>query len=121
SRVVGQATRDAMIIAATSGLGAWAQWLKNPFLYELGSTTVSTSVWSAMQGMSTLDRGAYLWTTYGMRGFALGAKATGEFTKTIPEGLTPGAALLLVGLAESLDSFGNWLYSPHDKASPPKK
>ena len=65
SRCIGTLTRDAELILAVPNIGSWA---KNPFLYEVGSTTVPTEVYEAMNGLNAVAKGDYLLSNYGLRG-----------------------------------------------------
>jgi hypothetical protein len=100
SRCIGSLTRDAELTLAIPNIGAWA---KNPLLYEIGSTTVPTDVYEAMDGLNAIGRGNYLISNYGGVGtlqLNYEALITGEFANTVGTGLTPGGWLLLGGVAQ---------------------
>jgi len=104
SQGLGTFARDAALVAVIPNIGTWAQ---NPFLYELGSTTVPGDVYEAMDGLSAIERGSYLMSNYGLGGTAalnIEAAVTGEFGNTIGTGLTPGGWLLIGGIGQYIDS-----------------
>lgn len=100
SQTMGQVARDLLLIAAIPNL---TTWIRNPILYEIGSTTVPPRIWQVIQGMSVIDRGRYLWQVYGWRSLFLGARAPSQYFTTIWKGPTPGAWLGLLTLVEIVD------------------
>jgi RHS repeat-associated protein len=103
SRHIGGLTRDTMIAVAIPNIGTW---IKNPILYEIGSTTVSPRTWEAIQGMTVIDRGKYLANMANgnyWRAALEGLNNLGQFTTTVGTGLTPGANLLVLGAFEAVD------------------
>lgn len=103
SQTMGQVARDLLLIALIPNI---TTWIRNPFLYEVGSTTVPPRIWQAIQGMSVIDRGRYLWQVYGWRSLFFGASAPSQFWTTIWSGLTPGGWLGVLTLVEIADYFG---------------
>jgi hypothetical protein len=101
SQTLGQVSRDLLLIAIIPNISVW---IRNPFLYELGCTTVPARVWQVVGSMSVFERGRYLWQLYGWRAFFLGASEMSQFLSTIPKGGTPGAWLALLALVELFDS-----------------
>jgi RHS repeat-associated protein len=103
SRHIGGFTRDAMIAVSIPNIGTW---IKNPVMYEIGSTTVSQTTWNAIKGLDAINRGRYL--VNAANGSYLGASLNGlrnlgQFGTTIGTGLTPGGNLLMLGGFETVD------------------
>ena len=112
SQAAGGIARDAALAAVIPNIGAWA---KNPVMYELGSTTVPTTVYQGISHLSTAQKGVALveMNGGGLGGIARTALGTswkyvGEnLATTVGTGLTPGGYLSLdVGL-HALDSYTN--------------
>jgi hypothetical protein len=61
SQTMGELARDLLILAWVPSASAWRTWIRNPFWYEVGSTTVPASVWRVIEEMSVVERGKYLW------------------------------------------------------------
>ena len=108
SRHIGGFTRDAMLAVAVPNIGTW---IKNPVMYELGSTTVSPTTWNAIKGMDTVSRGKYLlaeagggvggWWKASVQGF----KNASQFGTTMKTGPTPGGGLGLIGIMHGTDAY----------------
>jgi len=82
-------------------------WVKNPAMYELGSTTVSPETWQVIKGLDTISRGKYLLKAADgnfLKASLQGFKNASQFKSTITTGLTPGANLLGIGALEAVDS-----------------
>jgi hypothetical protein len=109
SRSLGQVSRDLLLVAIIPNISVW---IRNPFLYELGCTTVPARVWQVVESMSVFERGRYLWQLYGWRAFFLGASEMSQFLSTIPKGGTPGAWLAILALTEFFDW---WWDTPLEK------
>jgi hypothetical protein len=61
SQIMGQVARDILLLTLSfRTMTTIATWCRNPFFYEIGSTTVPQSVWHIIQGMSVINRGRYL-------------------------------------------------------------
>lgn len=104
SRFFGGISRDAILMALIPNLNTWA---RNPFLYELGSTTVPARVWAEIETLSVFERGRWLWGNYGLTGFLW---PTTQFKKTIGYGVTPGGWILVVLGVHGADAGGlDWL------------
>lgn len=109
SATLGQVSRDILLFTLCFPTAkTLTTWCRNPILYEIGSTTVPPRVYSIIKEMSVLERGRYLLQTYGWRAPFLGAGAVREYLTTVPSGLTPGGALLLIFTVETLDYFFDW-------------
>ena len=110
SQAAGGIVRDAALAAVIPNIGAW---VKNPVMYELGSTTVPTSVYQGISHLSTVQKGAALVEMNG-GGIAGGIKTAlgtswkhvGEnLGKTVTTGLTPGGYLSIGAGIHVLDSY----------------
>jgi len=100
SQTMGQTARDLLFIAYAPNL---ATWIRNPFYYEVGCTTVPPRIWQVIQNMSEIERGRYLWQMYGWRSVFLGAGDLSQYGITVWTDLTPGARIVLVAAVEVLD------------------
>ncbi len=103
SRHIGGFTRDAMMTVAIPNIGTW---VKNPAMYELGSTTVSPATWQAIKHLDTISRGKYLLKAADgnfLKASLQGFKNASQFTSTIQTGLTPSGKLLGIGALEWFD------------------
>jgi hypothetical protein len=92
-----------MIAVAIPNIG---MWVKNPVLYEIGSTTVSPATWEAIKGLDVINRGRYLVNAANgsyLNASVSGLRNLGQFGTTIRTGLTPGGSLSLIGGGEVLD------------------
>jgi RHS repeat-associated protein len=105
-------TSDATVGTLAAGYGAtgvigsignFGEWLSNPFLYELGSKTLSDAAFSALGGLSTIERGAAI-----AGGGVFGAlfNLSGNWLKTWGTGPTPGASLFLLAGGTSQATLG---------------
>ncbi|MEX2580446.1 MAG: RHS repeat-associated core domain-containing protein [Verrucomicrobiales bacterium] len=106
---VGSLNRDIGLALAVPNLGTW---LKNPVMYEVGSTTLTHSTWRAVGSSrsSAIAKGKALTKMNG--GGAKGALKTAFGTswkntpKTVGSGLTPGASLAgIAGLRAADEMF----------------
>jgi hypothetical protein len=68
SQTMGQIARDLLFIASAPTL---ATWIRNPFYYEVGCTTVPPRIWQVVENMSVFERGRYLWQMYGWSLYSL--------------------------------------------------
>jgi RHS repeat-associated protein len=103
SRFLGATARDLLLIAAIPNL---TTWIRNPVMYEIGSTTVPASVWEVIQGMTAIERGRYLVQTYGwLRAPFIGFGTPSAFGSTVGTGLTPAAWLFLIGGGSFIDRY----------------
>ncbi|HMF89775.1 MAG TPA: RHS repeat-associated core domain-containing protein [Candidatus Angelobacter sp.] len=83
-------------------------WVKNPLLYEVGSTTVPSAVYEGMQGLNAIEKGGYLLANYGWMGtlrLAGQAALAGEYATTIGTGLTPGGWLAVIAASNVTSSL----------------
>ena len=97
-------SRDAILLAL--GTGNISTWIKNPVMYELGSTT--TRLFPQIQHLSAIARGEWIWARYGWSGWVLGGGSLGSFGTTIWTGLTPGASFAGVAACHATEAVLDW-------------
>lgn len=102
SQFFGGVSRDALLLAFLPSSGSWGQWIKNPAMYEIGSTTVPNAIWSQIGHLDVIARGRYLWSNYGW-GSLLMPKGNWGATVAQWSGLTPAATLFSVAFPHGLD------------------
>jgi len=101
SRGLARLSRDLAIAAATPNLG---QWLKNPKMYEIGSTTLPKPLFETIRGLNTINRGRLLTNLYGGGFRATFSTSWRSIPSTILTGGTPGARLFgRLGGAHAID------------------
>jgi hypothetical protein len=112
SQFFGGASRDVALAAFIPNLSAFA---RNPVLYELGSVTMPYRLFSSLEHMSVVERGAALYRHlgYGSVGLSRIAQA-GDYMATVPQLLTPLGWLGVIGTGHTTDyvheNFGwDWL------------
>jgi RHS repeat-associated protein len=96
------------IVASIALVPNISSWVKNPILYEVGSTTVPTAVYEGMQGMNAIQKGGYLLSNFGLMGtlkLAVQAALDGEYATTIGTGLTPGGWLAVIAASNATSSL----------------
>lgn len=96
------------IVASIALVPNISAWVKNPILYEVGSTTVPAAVYEGMQGMNAIQKGGYLLSNFGWLGtlkLAGQAALEGQYATTIGTGLTPGGWLAVIGASNTTSSL----------------
>ena len=102
SRQLGTFARDLLCVTALPNLSVWA---KNPVLYEIGQKTMATEVYNTMKNMDALSRASRLIGSAGFLNAFVPSLNPALYLKTIGTGLTPGAWMLVGGIAEAVDQF----------------
>jgi hypothetical protein len=101
SQFFGGVSRDALLAAAIPNLGAW---LRNPAMYELGSTTMPVRLFESLSHLTPIARGQAIYRQLGWGGFGLSRLATrADWLVTVPTGGTPGGWLGLMGIGHALE------------------
>jgi len=96
---LGGISRDALLMAMIPNLALWSSSRYAPFLYELGSTTVAPEIYTEIQLMNAVEKGALPWTKFGLKGYFLTGRALPQLLKTWKTFGTPGARILgVIGL-----------------------
>ena len=110
SQFAGGISRDALLAAYLAGPNL-AAWLRNPAMYELGSTTIPGRLFQSLMHLTPVARGQAIYRQLGWGGFQLSRYATrADWALTIGTGLPPGGWLASIGVLHAADELWDELW-----------
>lgn len=107
SQAMGHVSRDAAIAAVSSPANV-GQYIKNPKLYEVGSTAMRNTNYAkyGLDGLRAVDKGRRLISKVGSAGEVLKMTNMGKSISLWKTELTPGGGIMVITGSEVADIWG---------------